>query len=483
MTEIVIFGGTSEGRRLAEFCAARGIPAAVSVATGYGAELLPDSSVLEIHTGPMDREEMEEWLRERQPSLVLDATHPYAAAVTENISRCCSGLGLRRLRVLRDSSREVLSGEERGPEIRAAGTVEEAVEFLAGREGNILVTTGSKELKAFTALEHYRERVFARVLPFSRVLEACEDMGIPGSRIFALQGPFSREMNLAMLRMADARWLVTKEAGTAGGFEEKLQAAADAGAGVVIVCRPGEETGVSLEEAMRELEAYGSSDAEKEREIPPRTLILAGAGMGTEETMTVEAVRAVKECQAVFGAPRLAALADQIRGGKPVPAVAEYLPAPVFRWLEEHGECSCATVLFSGDTGFYSGTAGFLEYAGREANAAGWELKILPGISSLSCMAAALGKSWEDAAIVSRHGRDGDVRRAVLENGRVFVLTGGTCRAEQVCAELKGLPVRVYAGENLGSGRERILSGSPEELAGEQFASLTVLWIEKEDIR
>ena len=85
MTDIIIFGGTSEGRRLAEFCAARKIRAAVSVATGYGESLLKETPWLGIHTGRMDREQMEAWLAGQNPRLVLDATHPYAVQATENI--------------------------------------------------------------------------------------------------------------------------------------------------------------------------------------------------------------------------------------------------------------------------------------------------------------------------------------------------------------------------------------------------------------
>ena len=531
---IIIFGGTSEGRKLAEFCARRRIRAAVSVATEYGASLLPDSPWLEIHTGAMGREEMETWIGERNPALVLDATHPYAAVVTEHIRQACETLGLPRIRVLRDST----GGNEHLPgTVKTVGTVREAVSLLAHLPGNILAVTGSKELGEFTALADFKERVFARVLPSSSVLAACEALGFPGSHMFAMQGPFSVEMNAAMIRRAEAAWLVTKEAGNAGGFEEKLEAAAAAGAGVIVVGRPKQEEGVSLEEAEAALEPFAdlkgwerdsegaerppepsadlkgwetdselsgdqgkgenasrglsSQDAleccqarmsgEKPANLPRRVLILAGAGMGTAETMTQEAIKAVRECQVVFGAPRMVKLAEELRAANSprYPSVAEYLPDPVFSWLRAHPDCESAVVLMSGDTGFYSGAAGF---AGR-LETEGWSLRILPGISSLSAMAAALGKSWEDAVIASRHGREQDVRALAERHSKVFVLTGGACRAETVCGELTGLPVSVSVGENLGSPEERIVTGRPEELAGERFASLAVMWIEADDSR
>ena len=82
--------------------------------------------------------------------------------------------------------------------------------------------------------------------------------------------------------------------------------------------------------------------------------------------------------------------------------------------------------------------------------------------------------------IASRHGREQDVRKLAENHPKVFVLTGGSCRAEQICGELSGLPVTVFVGENLGSPEERIVTGKPEELAGERFASLAVMWIEED---
>lgn len=524
MTDIIIFGGTSEGRRLAEFCAARKIRAAVSVATGYGESLLKETPRLGIHTGRMDREQMEAWLAGQNPRLVLDATHPYAVQATENIRLACGKLGLPLLRVLRGES-----GEDGGSRVVTVGSVEEAAAYLDGQEGTILVTTGSKELRAFASLKHCGERVFARVLPSPQALEACREAGILPSRILAMQGPFSAELNAAMIRQTGAAWLVTKESGRAGGFEEKLQAAEETGAKVVLVGRPEKESGVSLEEALERLGEFAPagpalpavdsvlsaadqalpavspalpsagpalpgepSGGEFPGGAPARPLlVLAGAGMGTAASMTLEVIRALRESQVIFGAPRLLGaarealeMADELQfpreSGERRPdgpeLAAEYMPEPVFAWLERRPEIRRAAVLFSGDTGFYSGAAGFFRAAGSRE----WELRVLPGISSLAQMAAALGKSWEDAVIASRHGREQDVRKLAENHPKVFVLTGGSCRAEQICGELSGLPVTVFVGENLGSPEERIVTGKPEELAGEHFASLAVMWIEED---
>lgn len=127
-----------------------------------------------------------------------------------------------------------------------ADSVRQAVSYLKRTTGNILITTGSKELHLYTEIEDYRQRCFARVLSTREAVEKSVDLGFEGRHLIAMQGPFSAEMNLALLKQTEASWFVTKESGTAGGFEEKLKAARLARAVPVIVGRP-DETGESLE--------------------------------------------------------------------------------------------------------------------------------------------------------------------------------------------------------------------------------------------
>ena len=127
----------------------------------------------------------------------------------------------------------------------------EAADYLRAREGNILLTTGAKELDAFTALE--AQRLYARVLPSHEGIAACEAAGIPHRNIIAMQGPFSREMNEAILRQYHILHLVTKDGGKAGGFAEKRDAAAANGATLVLIRRP-QEDGISFDEIVSECE-------------------------------------------------------------------------------------------------------------------------------------------------------------------------------------------------------------------------------------
>lgn len=225
---LLIFGGTTEGRVLAERAAALGAEVTVSVATPLGAEELAGLDSVHVLTGRMDQGAMEALL----PGFdaCVDATHPYAKSITATVRSTCARTGTPLRRLLRAASGA--EGAVRVPSCAGAAA------FLAGQSGNILLATGAKELAAFSALPP--ERLFARVLPTRESIAACESLGLPHRNILALQGPFSRKLNEAMLEQYRIAWLVTKDGGGPGGFSEKLSAAQNTGARLVLVERPAD---------------------------------------------------------------------------------------------------------------------------------------------------------------------------------------------------------------------------------------------------
>lgn len=252
---ILIFAGTTEGRLLAEYASEQGTGCFVSVATEYGKSLVQDLENVTVLAGRMDERAIRTFIEENQIRLVIDATHPFAQEVTANIRSACRKAGehlpVRYVRCLRqdrerrgDSGHPEAAGED--GRIICVGSVEEAVGFLRQTAGNIFIATGSRELHKYTAIEGYKDRCYARVLSVGPSVEEAVKLGFEGSRLFAMQGPFSREMNLALLHQTEAAYFVTKETGQAGGFEEKLEAAKAAGAALVVIGRP-QEAGEDLE--------------------------------------------------------------------------------------------------------------------------------------------------------------------------------------------------------------------------------------------
>ena len=240
--KILLFGGTGEGHELAEWLQQKGVPFTVSVATEYGETLLPEG--MDVHVGRLTVEDMTALLREGAYTLVIDATHPYAVAVTENIQAAAAGEKVPYLRLLRSSDGEDLCHK--------AGDMATAAWMLQRLEGNILLTTGSKELHHF-AVPGLRERCYPRVLPMVDSLERCHALGFPPKNIICMQGPFTREMNVATLRQYHINILVTKDTGGYGGFREKAEAAREAGCQLLVVERPRQEEGLSLEEIQEEV--------------------------------------------------------------------------------------------------------------------------------------------------------------------------------------------------------------------------------------
>lgn len=228
--KVVVFSGTTEGRIFSKQLAALGVEVIVSVATPLGAEEQGEMSGIAIHCGRLEPAEMVELLADAD--LCVDATHPYAVDATKNICVACETAGVEYHRLLRPAS-PLPEGS------KVFATTVQATEFLAQTEGNILLATGAKELSTFGGIDP--ERLFPRVLPTTEGITACEKVNVPHKNIIAMQGPFSYELNVALIRQFNIKFLVTKDGGTAGGFTEKAQAAQDCGAQLVVIRRPAEQ--------------------------------------------------------------------------------------------------------------------------------------------------------------------------------------------------------------------------------------------------
>ena len=484
MSAVVIFAGTIEGRTLSEYLSRRKIQVTACVATEYGESLLTENEYLNVHAGRMDREQMADFIKKEGAGLVVDATHPYAAAVSQNVSQACQDAKTEYIRLIRDS------GKADPGHAVLVSSVEEAAEYLSGTEGNILVTTGSKELAKYTVIPDYEKRVFARVLSTGEVALACEKLGFRGKHLICMQGPFSEELNTAMLRQFDCRYLVTKETGKAGGFEEKIRAASKAGAKVVLIGRPPEQKGYSREEVLKMLkerfpklkeeipETHTKEGRQKTQsgtsgELHAGTVTLIGIGMGTLSGMTAEALEAVRNADLLIGAGRmLEAVGDTDR-----PFYKEYDAQRIADYIRTHPEYISTAVLLSGDIGFYSGAKRLYE----ALEGCGCEIRSICGISSVVYFCGKLRLAWEDVCLKSVHGRKANLAGAVRTHEKTFTILGGADRVIWLCRELQeyGLShVQVHIGERLGYPEEKITSGSPEKLEGGNYDSLCVALIE-----
>ena len=459
MNKAVVFAGTTEGYELCRFLSKHQVYVHGCTATGYGGRILEENDFLTVHAGRMEEKEMAEFFQKEKPDLVLDATHPYAALVTENIQKACESAGIPCWRVLRDQG-------EKSRSAVYVDNIDQAVEYLKGTKGNILLTTGSKELAAFTHLRDYKERLFARVLSLPSVLETCRTLGIEGKHLIGMQGPFSTELNAAMLRQFQCSYLVTKDSGDAGGFQEKIDAALSCGAVPVIIGRPVKEEGMTLFSCKKRLaEFFGF-------QVKPHITLL-GIGMGSRDTLTIQGEKALKGADLLIGASRMV---EAVR--MPHHQVfCEYKSEKILSYIKDHPEYEQVVIALSGDVGFYSGARKLLNMLGKDT-------EVICGISSVVYFMAKAGLSWDDAVLKSVHGKKENLIPLIKQNQKVFAILGTRDGVAQLSRELCAYgmeDVVLYVGENLSYENEKVFSKTAGELTAYEGDALSVVcaWNEK----
>ena len=508
--KVVIFGGTSEGRMLSECLCRNKIAHTLCVATDYGEEVLEHSEYAHVLQGRLDTEQMTDLIRREQCFVVVDATHPYAVEVSKNIRKACERTKIKYLRFLRDEESVI---DVKSDVLVSSAT--EAAAYLDGQEGAIFLTTGSKELPAFTAGVHKTERLFVRVLPSAAVVASCRELGLEGKQICAMQGPFSEEMNRALLQQTKAAWLVTKDTGITGGFPEKVRAARSLGVRLVIIRRP-EESGLDYESVLQVLEAVleqkiednelkgmknvglenktaepkvvmseAESSNRKKQEADDtqvcaqkkRTISCIGIGMGTLDTLTHEAAETIRNADILFGAKRILEsvehMPDLLRDDQE--RVEEYRSAQIAEYLSTRPNLTRIVILMSGDVGFYSG-ARLVQDAFPDE-----KIDYYCGISSVVYFASKVPTAWQDAKLLSAHGRSLNLLNCVQRYPKIIMIVSGVEDVRAICQELVEAEmtyVHVTVGTNLSYPEETVTSGTPEDFLQAETTGLHIMLLE-----
>lgn len=199
---------------------------------------------------------------------------------------------------------------------------------------------------------------------------------------------------------------------------------------------------------------------------------LIALGGGTAETITAECLSALEQADLIIGAKRmLEHLPEGCTENRKTAVKAEEILG-----ILKDCDVKNACVVFSGDTGFYSGAKKLLPML------EGFDVQVLPGISSVQLLAARLDRPWQDWHLVSAHGVDCNAVHAVMEGKETFFLTGGTWTPSALCRQLTeaGLGgLQVTVGENLSYPEEKITCSTAKELAEKDFSTLSVLLAEK----
>lgn len=224
---IWLIGGTSNAVEIGKELRALNLNVIVTVTTHYGAQLASMDGV-KVLKGSLNPTEMQQLIESEHIDLIIDASHPYATEVSQNAIIVAETKAVAYWRFERKQT----------PFENAlyVDSYEQAIDYLQTTNGKILITTGSKYVSKFAVLGI--DRLLARVLSTSESVKCCEDAGLQASSIIAMYGAGTVAFNVAMINAFDIKFLVTKDSGDEGGMAEKIEAATQTGAQVIIIQRP-----------------------------------------------------------------------------------------------------------------------------------------------------------------------------------------------------------------------------------------------------
>ena len=230
---IFVAAGTQDGRELAARLLQAGYPVTASVVSSYGEKLLQAYPGMVINDEPLDEDALVRYMELHEVHVFVDASHPYAANVSQNAMQACRRLAVPYIRYERQSVPFLYD------KVYCVDSYEAAAKKAAELGQNVFLTTGSRNVRAFTESAYLQgHTITARILPVDKVVAECTELGLTPKNIVALQGPFSKELNRELYRQYAADVIVTKNSGEIGGTDTKLEAAKELGLPVVMIDRP-----------------------------------------------------------------------------------------------------------------------------------------------------------------------------------------------------------------------------------------------------
>ncbi len=232
---ILLLGGTGDSVKLAQRLFELTNKIILSTATDYGENLARQSFKGLVISGQMDYEGLKQFCQMHSIEYIVDATHPYAQIISKNAMKVCTDIQISYFRYERPSS--IKTRRDHGNVIYCMD-YETAGKIVDSGEGNVLITTGSRQIEKLVKEVKDIKRLYARVLPKSEHLIKLENLHFLPDQIIAMKGPFSLEMNKLMIAQIEAKYIITKESGVQGNTDEKLQAAEESEIQVIIIKRP-----------------------------------------------------------------------------------------------------------------------------------------------------------------------------------------------------------------------------------------------------
>jgi len=229
MERVLVFGNTPESRSMAKMLRQRGRQVVMSVTSEYAKSLLPPGTI--CHVGKLDADGMLHFIREIAPNRIVDATHPYAVAASQNIQQAASELGLPCECVHFENIENAWRDS-----VEWVDTHEALIGAILREKGNMLLGIGRDPLLPIP-LETDMHRLFPRITPTPEAVAACLDLGYPKGNIIAMDGPFSRELTMALFEQKNITGVVVRDATDKSYLHEMVVPALERGIHVVMYGR------------------------------------------------------------------------------------------------------------------------------------------------------------------------------------------------------------------------------------------------------
>ena len=234
---IWIIGGTKDSRDILEKLLEKTeSDIIVSTATDYGGKLLENykerEKRVESISERLDESQMRKLIKQKNISLVIDASHPYAVNVSRSVLKVTDEMDIGYMRF----ERKMLDYGDR--DVIRFSTLEDMKRYVMNFENkNIFSTLGSNNLGEIKEIGK-KNNLFVRILPTSSSIQKAEELGYLPGKIIAVQGPVSKILNEAMLKSYNIDFLITKESGDTGGEREKIEACKECKVTVLVLKRP-----------------------------------------------------------------------------------------------------------------------------------------------------------------------------------------------------------------------------------------------------
>lgn len=206
-----------------------------------------------------------------------------------------------------------------------------------------------------------------------------------------------------------------------------------------------------------------------------RKVTIIGAGPGNPDLLSRAALDAIDIADVVIGAHRALAGIDV----PPDVVRCELVKtADIVAALTDAASWQRAVVVMTGDVGLFSGARRLVEALSGNAQV---DVRVIPGISSASYLAARLARPWQDWRFASAHGVACDIVAEAERAGELFLVTSGGEDPSRLSGELVQAgfgDARVTVAERLSYPDERITCATASEIAGQTFDDLNVMLIE-----